>query len=50
MSFSDEQPIPVLSFVNELLESFLDEELVKWFDVELVNTELIPRIKRIMLC
>ena len=32
MCFLDETPIPAVRFINSLLEEFLDEELVKWFE------------------
>ena len=45
MSFSRETPIPTLCLVNNILEQFLDSELVKWFDNDLLETTFIPRIK-----
>lgn len=45
MSFSREAPIPTLCLVNNILEDFLDSELVKWFDNDLLETVFIPRIK-----
>lgn len=45
ISFSDERPLTVLKFVNGMLESFLDNELVRWFDEDNLDKEIIPKAK-----
>ena len=47
LSFADERPIPALRFLNTILEGFLDDELVKWFNNALREQELVPKLKSI---
>lgn len=45
MSFPNERPLPSLSFVNAILEEFLDSKLYEWFDEELCRNKMIPLLE-----
>lgn len=44
LSFENEHPLPAITVVNTFLESFLDNELPKWFDENIVDNELKPKV------
>lgn len=45
--FENEHPIPVLRFLNILIEDFIDNNLYKWFSADCYTGEILPRIKEI---
>ena len=45
--FENEHPIPVLRFLNILIEDYIDENLYKWFSKECYDGEIYPRITEI---
>lgn len=42
--FENEYPIPALRLLNAVLEDYFDENLYKWFDSDILNNEIVPRI------
>lgn len=45
LSFENESPLPVLRILNLILESFLDDELYKWFISDQKDTVFTPKIE-----
>ena len=44
--FYEEKPLPTIKFLNYMLESFLDENLLLFFNSELLKYKIQPKIKQ----